>query len=166
MSSNRIGTGGVLWEVVAPVVRWPLWSPVRFFATLAALFLALVFWTKATSADETRAASVEAPEAATAQATAFLEAWGDPMADRKAWLSSMRRMGTPTFVRTWAHTDPGDIPVTTVDEMTAVLATSTRVIYSVSTNGPRVQLVLLQYDNGAWKVASIEPEAREKVKDK
>ena len=44
MSPNRRQTHGVLWDVVAPWVRWPLHSPRRLLTVLAALVLAITLW--------------------------------------------------------------------------------------------------------------------------
>jgi len=41
---NRRQTQGVLWDVIAPWVRWPLHSPRRLFTVVAGLVLAVVLW--------------------------------------------------------------------------------------------------------------------------
>lgn len=40
--SNRASSRAVLWEVLAPVVRWPLRSPMRFVGSIAAMCLAVL----------------------------------------------------------------------------------------------------------------------------
>lgn len=42
MSSRRMSNRGVLWEVVAPVARWPLYSPLRLGALVGVLLVALM----------------------------------------------------------------------------------------------------------------------------
>lgn len=159
MSSNRLGTGSVLWEVIAPVVRWPLWSPLRFFLVLACVAAVLLAWSRATSGDApAQAVELEAPSDATATAGEFMGAWGDPTADRGEWRSAVQSMGTDELDQAWANTDPKDVPVSVTREITPVqVVEDERVVYSIATDGPRVQLVLLKEPSG-WKVNSIEPE--------
>lgn len=42
--SKGVGNQAVLWEAIAPVVRWPLYSPRRFGLSVAALVLGLLLW--------------------------------------------------------------------------------------------------------------------------
>lgn len=160
MSSNRLGTGSVLWEVIAPVVRWPLWSPMRFFLVLACVAALLVGWSRATTSDApAQAAELEAPSDATAAAGEFMGAWGDPTAERGEWRAQVQSMGTDELDQAWARTDPKDIPVSITREINAVeVVEDERVVYSIVTDGPRVQLVLVKEPAG-WKVDSVEPEA-------
>lgn len=37
---GKSSSSGVVWQVVAPVVRWPLWSPARLGLVLAAIVAA------------------------------------------------------------------------------------------------------------------------------
>lgn len=153
-----MGTGSVLWEVISPVVRWPLWSPRRLIATVAVLALVLLLWSRTSGSDgAVEASELEAPSEASDAASAFMGAWGDPTASRGEWRSGVQALGTDEVDRAWSRTDPSKIPVSVVEEMTPVEVSETRVTFSVATDGPQVQLVTVKESSG-WKVASIEPE--------
>lgn len=155
-----MGTGSVLWEVVAPVLRWPLWSPMRFFATLAACVVLLGIWSRATGpSGPSGPVELEAPRGASDTASEFMGAWGDPGAERGKWRSQVQALGTEELDRAWSRTDPADIPVSVVDKMTPVRVSETEVVFSIETDGPRVQLVTVKQPSG-WRVASVEPEVR------
>lgn len=157
-SNPRLSNSSVLWEAIAPVARWPLYSPARFFGIIGAVVLALWAWSGA-AGDEGPAGPVELepPSLATAAAGEFMGTWGDPEAERGEWRSQVQSLGTYELAQAWSETDPSQIPVSVTEELTPVQVSEEQVTYSVRTDGPRVQLVLVK-EPGAWKVASVEPE--------
>lgn len=65
MSPKRRPTSGLLWEVIAPWVRWPLHSPRRLFTIVTVIVLAFAGW---------HALAAATPRAASTSSAAGLEA--------------------------------------------------------------------------------------------
>lgn len=181
----RTTTKGILWEVVAPVARWPVRSPLRLCMVTAAIVLLLVAVAHLTGGDAntTSAVSAERHTVATAtsgsstssassvavpsnqslstQARKFVVAWARPRLSQAAWWHGILA-GRPamTFAQALSQTDPSTIPATKVTGPARVLSTTpTLVSVRVPTDAGDVMVVLAP-TGGRWLVTNLLPAAK------
>ncbi|MGW5237853.1 hypothetical protein ACWEOW_02870 [Monashia sp. NPDC004114] len=106
MSPNQRQTRGVLWDVIAPWVRWPLHSPRRLFAVLGGVVVLMVLWHVASRA----AATTQPTASATSAAVTSTAAPSTPSDTAPAPASTMTAMPTGTLPGTTPSASVGTSP--------------------------------------------------------
>ncbi|TQL70627.1 hypothetical protein FB381_4566 [Nocardioides albertanoniae] len=171
-------TRGVLWEVIAPLLRWPMRSPLRFFSVVAAIVFVIwgiSQWSDAPDADpasqpERGSASASAGGSASAGASAapvpdpgaaatkFVAAWARPDLTTDQWWAGINAAHPDeSLAQALGTTDPATIDATKVVGSPQVLEqTDSEASVDVATDGPKVTVYLTLIDN-VWYVANILP---------
>lgn len=176
-------TRGLLWEMLLPLIRWPMRSPWRLAGVLvgAVVLIAIVARLSSTpneSVDTSPAAAstTEAPSATPMPSTEpsveassqelraiakeFVAAWAHPERTADEWWQGLQ--GIPldeSLAQALGQTDPATIPATAVTGRPMVVSTAaTDAQVWVRTDGPTVLVVLVRHDAG-WQVANILPTA-------
>ena len=169
-------TRGVLWEVIAPVLRWPMRSPLRFFSVVVGIVF--VIWLIAQWSDAPDAEPAAQPErgSATAEqspgatgspapvpdprplATKFVAAWARPDLTTDQWWEGINAARPDeSLAQALGTTDPATVPATKVVGAAEVLEqTDGEARVEVTTDGPKVIVYLTLVDN-VWYVANILP---------
>ena len=171
-------TRGVLWEVIAPVLRWPMRSPFRFFSVVVGIVFviwAISQWSDAPDADpasqpDRGSASSTAGGSASAggsaapvpdpgpAATTFVAAWARPDLSNDQWWDGINAAHPDeSLAQALGTTDPASVPATKVVGSPKVLdQTESEARVEVATDGPKVVVYLTLIDN-VWHVANILP---------
>lgn len=169
-------TRGVLWEVIAPVLRWPMRSPFRFFSVVVGIVF--VIWLIAQWSDAPDAEPAAQPERGTASAqqsasatgspapvpdptplaTKFVAAWARPDLTTDEWWAGINAARPDeSLAQALGTTDPATVPATKVVGPAKVLEqTDGEARVEVTTDGPKVIVYLTLVDN-VWYVANILP---------
>jgi hypothetical protein len=166
-------TRGLLWEMVAPAVRWPLRSPLRFFGSLFAVLLVLALVSRFSGSSSTpagaspatptssssSATSGEANVPALVVATRFVTAWARPKAETESWWEGINSVGVdPALAQVLGQTDPRAIPATeVVGTAELVEETDSTASVEVHTDGPTVLVSLIRSPGSGWIVSNILP---------
>lgn len=169
-------TRGVLWEVIAPVLRWPMRSPFRFFSVVVGIVFVIWLiaqWSDAPDADpaarpERGSVSAEQSPSATGSpapvpdprplATKFVAAWARPDLTTDQWWEGINAARPDeSLAQALGTTDPATVPATKVVGAAEVLEqTDGEARVEVTTDGPKVIVYLTLVDN-VWYVANILP---------
>ena len=170
-------TRGVLWEVIAPVLRWPMRSPFRFFSVVVGIVFVIWLiaqWSDAPDAEPAsqpeRGAAASAKQSATATgspapvpdprplATKFVAAWARPDLTTEQWWAGINAARPDeSLAQALGTTDPATVPATKVVGAPKVLEqTDGEARVEVTTDGPKVIVYLTLLDN-VWYVANILP---------
>ncbi|MGH3351484.1 MAG: hypothetical protein ACRDPS_12540 [Nocardioides sp.] len=169
-------TRGVLWEVIAPVLRWPMRSPFRFFSVVVGIvFLVWVIaqWNEAPEAEPATQPERGAPSASGsasagasaapvpdpgAAATKFVAAWARPDLTNDQWWAGINAARPDeSLAQALGTTDPATVPATKVVGTAKVLEQNgSEARAEVTTDGPKVVVYLTLVDN-VWYVANILP---------
>ncbi|MFE6645850.1 hypothetical protein ACFVJS_04770 [Nocardioides sp. NPDC057772] len=167
-------TRGVLWEVIAPVLRWPMRSPFRFFSVVVGIVF--VIWLIAQWSDAPDAEPAAQPERGSvsagqspsatgspvpdpgAAATKFVAAWARPDLTTEQWWAGINAARPDeSLAQALGTTDPANIEATKVVGSPKVLdQTDREARVEVTTDGPTVIVYLTLVDN-VWYVANILP---------
>ncbi|MFE6509392.1 hypothetical protein ACFVDI_20130 [Nocardioides sp. NPDC057767] len=169
-------TRGVLWEVIAPVLRWPMRSPFRFFSVVVGIVFVIWLiaqWSDAPDAEpaaqpERGSVSAEQSPSATGSpapvpdprplATKFVAAWARPDLTTDQWWEGINAARPDeSLAQALGTTDPATVPATKVVGAAKVLEqTDGEARVEVTTDGPKVIVYLTLVDN-VWYVANILP---------
>lgn len=169
-------TRGVLWEVIAPVLRWPMRSPFRFFSVVVGIVF--VIWLIAQWSDAPDAEPASRPERGAvsagqsptatgspapvpdpgAAATKFVAAWARPDLTSDQWWAGINAARPDeSLAQALGTTDPATVPATKVVGTAKVLEQSgSEARAEVTTDGPKVVVYLTLVDN-VWYIANILP---------
>lgn len=170
-------TRGVLWEVIAPLLRWPMRSPFRFFSVVVGIVFVIwviAQWSDAPDAEPAaqpeRGSSASAGASASASgsaapvpdpgaaATKFVAAWARPdLTTDEWWVGINAAHPDESLAQALGTTDPATVPATKVVGTAKVLEqTDSEARVEVATDGPKVIVYLTLIDN-VWYVANILP---------
>lgn len=171
-------TRGVLWEVIAPLLRWPMRSPFRFFSVVVGIVFfiwVIAQWSDAPDADpasQPERASASAAESTSASAgasaapvpdpaaaaTTFVAAWARPDLTTDEWWAGINAANPDeSLAQALGTTNPATVPATKVVGPAKVLEqTDSEARVEVTTDGPKVIVYLTLVDN-VWYVANILP---------
>ena len=169
-------TRGVLWEVIAPVLRWPMRSPFRFFSVVVGIVFVIWLiaqWSDAPDAEpasqpERGSVSAEQGPSATGSpapvpdplplATKFVTAWARPDLTTEQWWAGINAARPDeSLAQALGTTDPATVPATKVVGAAKVLEQNDgEARVEVTTDGPKVIVYLTLVDN-VWYVANILP---------
>jgi hypothetical protein len=168
-------TRGLLWEMVAPAVRWPLRSPMRFFGSLFTVLLLLALVSRLSASPSTptdagvgeatptsagsSAYSGEANVPALVVASRFVTAWARPDAETESWWEGINSVGLdPALAQVLGQTDPRAIPASEViGAAEMVEQTDSTSSVKVHTDGPTVLVSLARTPGSGWIVTNILP---------
>lgn len=172
-------TRGVLWEVIAPLLRWPMRSPFRFFSVAVGIVFVIwviAQWSDAPDAEPAaqpeRGASASASAGASgsagasvapvpdpgAAATKFVTAWARPDLTSEQWWAGINAANPDeSLAQALGPIDPVTVPATKVVGPPKVLEQNdSEARVEVATDGPKV-IVYLTLIGNVWYVANILP---------
>lgn len=173
-------TRGLLWEMLAPVLRWPLYSPRRLVGTILAAVLLLAVVTRlgggpagdgpaAVRDSVTGSVTSPSPGAASAPsvvvapavvATRFVTAWAKPRLTIADWYDGILAAGVDEgLAQVLGQTDPTTIPATRIIGPATVIAEGDETAQvTIRTDGPTVLVALTRPAEGSgWVVSNILP---------
>jgi hypothetical protein len=174
-------TRGLLWELLAPIVRWPMYSPKRLVAVLVGLTVAVfvigkvssdplsVAQTAASSISPTVSSTVSPAATSSTEASdpvptsdalqvarAFVKAWAQPQLSPNAWWRQVSRYTDEGFGQALGSTNPAQVPATRLRSVRLVSQEGDRAEVNVRTDGPTVRVLLVK-DDSRWQVVNLLP---------